>query len=98
MKNRARAQDRPGSAAGRRMTRQAENAISAYNVVQTGPNSQLGGLNDGLASPAYHGRFGKVAIWPRTEAPATRATASKPNPRVRPRLALEDCSITESDV
>jgi hypothetical protein len=29
-------------------------AISRYSVVQTGPNTQLGGVSGGFANPAYH--------------------------------------------
>src|ERR1051326_5288227 len=35
-------------------TRNAAMPISANRVVQTGPNTHDGGLNDGLIIPAYH--------------------------------------------
>ena len=36
-------------------TSQAANAIITYKIVQTGPNSQFGGVHRGLANPEYHG-------------------------------------------
>src|SRR3954471_13629972 len=49
-------------------------------VVQIGPNTQFGGLNEGLTSPAYHGaRFGNVAIWPTSDAATTTITARAAN-------------------
>lgn len=41
------------SATARRHTRQAATAIIAYNTVQTGPNSQLGGVPGGWCKTAY---------------------------------------------
>ena len=47
---------------GSRRTRHTANAIKKYRTVQTGAKIQLGGLNEGLVSSAYHGvRLGKVA-------------------------------------
>ena len=35
-------------------TSQPATAMSTYSTVQTGPNSQAGGLKEGLVRPAYH--------------------------------------------
>src|SRR4051812_42862497 len=66
--NASRAKKRPSAhrllagASGSRKIRHTANAIIRYSVVQTGPKTQLGGLNDGLTRPAYQGaRFGYVA-------------------------------------
>lgn len=54
-------------------TRYKLNPISKYNTVQTGPNSQLGGLKNGLSSVAYHvAIFGNVTALP--TAAATKGT------------------------
>jgi hypothetical protein len=39
-----------------RQTNQAAIAIARNRIVQTGPNSQLGGFHLGLLNPSYHGR------------------------------------------
>lgn len=83
-KKRPSAHRRSVDTGGRRKIRHTANAISRYSVVQTGPNTQLGGLNDGLTRPAYQGaRFGYVVIWPMTDAAVTAMIARKPNPRSR---------------
>lgn len=54
-------------------------AINTYKTVQTGPNIQFGGLNEGFLRPAYHapGLVNKpMAIPPPTT--TTKKTASKP--------------------
>lgn len=39
--------------------------MSKYNIVQTGPKSQFGGLKNGLLSVAYHPEIlGNVAMLP----------------------------------
>ena len=43
-----------------RQTSQAAIAIATYKIVQTGPNSQLGGVQLGLLKLAYHGRSAGV--------------------------------------
>ena len=61
-----------------RKIRQRANAISRYNVVQTGPNTQLGGLNEGLTRLAYQGeRLGYVASWPAADVAATAMIARR---------------------
>jgi hypothetical protein len=56
-----------------RHTRKADIPISIYNIVQTGPNSQLGGLKDGFSRVAYHvGMEALVNIEPMK--PAARQT------------------------
>ncbi len=53
-----------------RQTIQAAIAIARYKIVQTGPNSQLGGFHLGLLSPSYHGRrLGVVSSDPIPAAP-----------------------------
>jgi hypothetical protein len=52
-----------------RQTNHAATDMKMYNTVQTGPNSQLGGFQDGLTSVAYHdGMLGAVATEPRAAA------------------------------
>lgn len=63
--------------------RHTESAISRYKLVHTGANIQLGGLNDGLISPADHAaKFGIVAHWPTNNAARTEimATAAPDSP------------------
>jgi hypothetical protein len=70
--------------------RHKANAIKRYNTVQIGAKIQLGGLKEGLASPAYHGtRLGNVASCPIMDAAATatRAVAAKPKSRRRATLS-----------
>ena len=44
--------------------------MQRYNSVQTGPKTQSGGVQAGLASPAYHSaRLGRVARPPIPAAP-----------------------------
>ena len=43
-----------------RQTSQAAIAIARYNIVQTGQNNQLGGVQLGLLKLAYHGRSAGV--------------------------------------
>ena len=53
---------RPGRPAVMRRMRQNATAIIVNRIVQTGPNTQFGGVNDGFAIWAYQvGIFGMVA-------------------------------------
>src|ERR1700755_1690017 len=57
-------------------------AISTYKAVQTGPNSQFGGLKVGLMRCAYQvSTFGIVAKVPAAAAANTGATAANTNSR-----------------
>lgn len=84
MKKRISARRRPEIDVDNRNIRHTENAISMNSVVHTGAKIQLGGLKDGLVSPAYQGaRFGKVATWPTTDAVVTDNIANMARPRSR---------------
>ena len=67
-------------------TSQAAIAIARNRIVQTGPNSQLGGVQRGLLKLAYHGRrAGVVTKDPSAAAPRQTAmqTMSRINDLVR---------------
>lgn len=52
--------------------------MNKKRVVHTGPKTQLGGLKEGLARPAYHGsRFGVVSQDPKP--PTARHSKTKPS-------------------
>src|SRR4051812_12310778 len=60
----------------RRQTSQAASAISTYRVVQTGPNTQSGGVHAGLRRVGYQSRTGP-AVSAAPTAAVPKQTASR---------------------
>jgi len=63
--------------------------ISMYRVVQTGPNIQLGGLNDGLFKVAYHSGIDLAVNIP--------AIAPRAKGNIKETISLKICDLLMSN-
>ena len=66
----------------RQKTNHAATDIITYNAVQTGPNSQLGGVQTGLAMVGYHSRTEFMVVAPPSPATAKLANKNPPSTSV----------------